>query len=1204
MIERLLSKMGQHSHSLALRAVAWCFFAAHVSLWLQWESLFGSAGLTPVATSSNKVVIDRSGPHVLLFFGCMASLLACILRLPVGDSSLLRRATAAFLFGVPTLTYNFLFSKATGGHSPFLSFQWDILLLEVGFALNLALLFVPLGVESSRNKGATSSPLSPTGLWLLRFAAFKLMLMSGSVKIHADDPTWLELTATEVHFASQCLPNPLSWLLNTIFPPFAHKLNVAITMWLECLPGTIILLVGPLVADLPLGWVSSFGRTLAAFAFGGQAILQLLIITSGNYNFFNVLTIALCAFCLPARSGDTSLSAPSRALHLSLIAAYVGWTWQSMFDYNRETGDFRLNPETHGGSAAYNTMVLDRFLPLAILFIGWGGYALTTAWFCVQQVWSFVTGYLFAPCNKERSVKGFGVLFYPLRLLKGSVALLIFLPLQLTAVTTVLGASSLMLLTLRPSLFQQEQQHQQQGYGQTRVISGALERTNVLGSLKSTLSSLRSLQPLDSLWSQGVAFSMSSYQLLTSQDDGNGVLSGLRLTSGYGLFRVMTGVGNSENAGNHPHEESYDREGRLVPMPPSTAHPTRTLFFKGDSQRQRGRKGHSAASESKRERHMRQLAKQSGGLVAAKPWPPRDAEGKPVVVTRRPELVVEGLWLGSDLLAGINSNSTAAAPMVGLSPAARHVARRVQKWLHRKRDMDVDINNDILPLAPTEAWVEVPLPYKPAVTYPYHYTVRPRQVAPHQPRLDWQFWFAALVGEGEGEGSSDDSAVLQTVKNQQAVRGILLSNDTIAPSAFPEPMPIQPHQRPEATAHRSAHNPWLVRFLDGLLHGSPSSFSLIDPDLYPVKLMHSHSSNSDNKEMLAFVPPVAVRVRQLYLDFTTLEGSRINRRKRQVEAGTELEPHAYLPLQAGGTEYAYWQRGPAPHGKELFFPAIMRNSEGAASVVAFLEHHGWEKGGGRPLFARNGSGSGPGVIPLFPSFPNRAPGSRGVRQQDGKVVGKWLSSLASQALRGGKQLLTRAMRPWLKLSRLSLPASLPAAAPLWSSLASSFPSFEAFEERMGRALLLALEAGKRVQLFPPPSFGAGYFAVERKVVATTSTKSDDSSPSLLVVDRELEASNYDFHLAADAAATAADGDKDQGRLVSSTETVLAPLLVLPRSSLAMPLSGAPVLWGLVIASLLLLLKDAFVSLPLTTVTVTMAVKPIDTDDKEDQCKTD
>ena len=68
--------------------------------------------------------------------------------------------------------------------SPFqLSFQWDIFLLETGFA---AILYAPLWGWRA------SSPLPPVA-WLLRFQLFKIMFMSGIVKTQANCPTWKSL---------------------------------------------------------------------------------------------------------------------------------------------------------------------------------------------------------------------------------------------------------------------------------------------------------------------------------------------------------------------------------------------------------------------------------------------------------------------------------------------------------------------------------------------------------------------------------------------------------------------------------------------------------------------------------------------------------------------------------------------------------------------------------------------------------------------------------------------------------------------------------------------------------------------------------------------------------------------------------------------------------------------------------------------------
>ena len=85
----------------------------------------------------------------------------------------------------------------------FLSFQWDIFLLEVG---GLALLYAP----AWRGHGYTGEPCTVAVL-LMGWCLFKIMIMSGVVKVQARCPTWMGLTALHYHYATQCIPTPLSW---------------------------------------------------------------------------------------------------------------------------------------------------------------------------------------------------------------------------------------------------------------------------------------------------------------------------------------------------------------------------------------------------------------------------------------------------------------------------------------------------------------------------------------------------------------------------------------------------------------------------------------------------------------------------------------------------------------------------------------------------------------------------------------------------------------------------------------------------------------------------------------------------------------------------------------------------------------------------------------------------------------------------------
>ncbi len=69
------------------------------------------------------------------------------------------------------------------------------------------------------------------------------------------------------------------------------------------------------------------------------------------------------------------------------------------------------------------------------------------------------------------------------------------------------------------------------------------------------------------------------------------------------------------------------------------------------------------------------------------------------------------------------------------------------------------------------AWREYPFPYKPGGIYR-----RPALAAPHQPRLDWQLWFAALSAErGQLDGWLGP-LMLGLLENKPAITALLESN--------------------------------------------------------------------------------------------------------------------------------------------------------------------------------------------------------------------------------------------------------------------------------------------------------------------------------------------------------------------------------------------------------------------------------------------
>ena len=153
----------------------------------------------------------------------------------------------------------------------FLSFQWDNLLLETGF---LAIFFAPWRFSPRLSRDA---PPSPAALWLLRLLLFKLVFLSGCVKWLSHDPNWRNLTALTYHYQTQPLPTWIGWYAN-LLPLWFQKFSCAVVFAIE--------LGAPFLLLLP--------RRLRFFGASAIAFLQVLILLTGNYTFFNCLTLALC----------------------------------------------------------------------------------------------------------------------------------------------------------------------------------------------------------------------------------------------------------------------------------------------------------------------------------------------------------------------------------------------------------------------------------------------------------------------------------------------------------------------------------------------------------------------------------------------------------------------------------------------------------------------------------------------------------------------------------------------------------------------------------------------------------------------------------------------------------------------------------------------------------------------------------------------
>jgi len=247
---------------LFLRLLGIVYFIAFASLATQVLGLVGSSGILPVVDFhellSSQLGVERYWLFPTLTWMNSSDIFLMILSLGGAILSLL---LILDIFTVPLLVMLWMmYLSLFYSGQVFMRFQWDTLLLETGF-LAIFLMMIPLVV------------------WVARFLLFRLMFASGYVKLASGDPSWRDFTAFNFHYETQPLPHSLSWYIHQL-PQWFDQFSVAGMYFVE--------LVVPFFFFAP--------RKLRLIAASLTVILQLFILFSGNYTFFNILTIALmCA---------------------------------------------------------------------------------------------------------------------------------------------------------------------------------------------------------------------------------------------------------------------------------------------------------------------------------------------------------------------------------------------------------------------------------------------------------------------------------------------------------------------------------------------------------------------------------------------------------------------------------------------------------------------------------------------------------------------------------------------------------------------------------------------------------------------------------------------------------------------------------------------------------------------------------------------
>jgi hypothetical protein len=262
------------SSALFVRLLGLIYVVAFVSLWVQVHGLIGARGILPVGRFLEWAQSRVPGPSRfwLLPSLCWLDSSDRFLDLLCGAGTAASLVvTAGFAPAICLALAWVLYLSLTVAGQTFLEFQWDLLLLETGF---LAIFLAP--PVMGRWRGSARAPTRVIRL-LLWWLLFRLMLSSGIVKLASGDPTWQGLTALRYHYFTQPLPPWTAWFAN---------LSPAWFQTASCLALFAVELGAPFLIPAP--------RRVRHSAAAVIAFLQVAIIATGNYAFFNFLTLALC----------------------------------------------------------------------------------------------------------------------------------------------------------------------------------------------------------------------------------------------------------------------------------------------------------------------------------------------------------------------------------------------------------------------------------------------------------------------------------------------------------------------------------------------------------------------------------------------------------------------------------------------------------------------------------------------------------------------------------------------------------------------------------------------------------------------------------------------------------------------------------------------------------------------------------------------
>ena len=178
----------RRTRSVFLRGIGLIYLAAFGSLAVQADGLIGSRGIAPAGE-----FLDRAGAFLgsgrfwqvptLMWLDASDRTLHLLCWGGVVAAGFL---AAGILAGEAAVLLWLAYLSLVSVGQPFLGYQWDALLLEAGL---LAILMAPWNLRMGR---ARRGP-PPGAIWLVRWLVFRLMFLSGMVKLGSGDPSWSSL---------------------------------------------------------------------------------------------------------------------------------------------------------------------------------------------------------------------------------------------------------------------------------------------------------------------------------------------------------------------------------------------------------------------------------------------------------------------------------------------------------------------------------------------------------------------------------------------------------------------------------------------------------------------------------------------------------------------------------------------------------------------------------------------------------------------------------------------------------------------------------------------------------------------------------------------------------------------------------------------------------------------------------------------------